>query len=330
MTTLKDIAKISGVSLTQVSRALNDFDDVSEATKIKVKKVADELGYIKNINASRLARQTSNQISVIVEGFSQIRKNEDNILLSILNGIYNFAESIDYEVVPFLASEKHKKSYIEYCKSRLINGIIFIGGRYDNIYFMELIRSDFPCVVIDMPVIGKNKACVLIDNELYSQQAVNELIVRGYKKIGMINGHEFANVSIGRLQGYKNALMQNGIEFDESLVKNGEFSYSVALDRAEELISQNVDAIFSASDLMAMAVFHKASERGLNIPKDVALFGFDGLMCTNFTHPRLSTIVQDNFKKGYEASKLIHKILKNQEYMNKVYVDCEVKIRESI
>ncbi len=330
MTTLKDIAKTCELSVTQVSRALNDCDDVSTSTKIKVRKVAQELGYVKNINAKRLVMQKSNQISVIIYGFECYKSDNDNILMTVLNGIYNYAESINYEIVPFFVSQKNKESYLEYCKSRIINGIIFIGARFDDERFLEIVNSDFPCVTIDTLIEGKNKASVLINDEYYAHHAINEMINRGYKKIGMINGHEFAYVSLQRLQGYKNALKEHSIEINDKLIKCANFEFNEAIIKTKELISENVDGIFCSSDMMALGALYEISENKLKIPNDIALFGFDGLMITKYTSPKISTIVQDNFKKGYEAAKILNKIVKNEDYEKKVFVDCKIRITNSI
>jgi LacI family transcriptional regulator len=190
--------------------------------------------------------------------------------------------------------------------------------------------SDFPCVVIDTPSAGKNKACVLIDNEMYSQLAVNEMINRGYKRIGMINGHTHASVSIGRLQGYKNALLQNGLEFDAELVRDAAFEYDLAAAETEKLLKHNVDGIFCASDIMAMAALETIRTKKLDVPADIGLFGFDGLLFTRFITPNLSTVVQDNYQKGYEAARLLYKILSNEDYVNFVYTGCEVRVTDSI
>ncbi|MCL2321968.1 MAG: LacI family transcriptional regulator [Oscillospiraceae bacterium] len=330
MTTLKDIAKTCELSVTQVSRALNDCDDVSISTKIKVRKVAEELNYVKNINARRLVLKKSNQISVIICGFDRYKKDNDNILMTVLNGIYNFAESINYEIVPFFVSKKNDESYLQYCKSRLINGIIFIGARSDDEKFLEIINSDFPCVTIDTLIKGKNKASILIDDEYYSELAVSEMINRGYKKIGMINGHEFAHVSLERQRGYESALKKHRIHMDESLIKCANFEFNEASLKAKELIDENVDGIFCASDMMALGALDEILKNNLKVPDDIALFGFDGLLITEFTNPKISTIAQDNFKKGYEAARILHKIVKRESYEKKVFVDCEIKITNSI
>ena len=330
MPTLKDVAKASGVSLTQASRALNDYDDVSEQTKQKVRKAATGIGYVKNVNASRLALQSNNQISVVIYAFASSKHSEDNILIRMLNGIYGFAEEIGYDILPLFVSIKRPKSYLDYCKSRMIPGIIFIGARYDDAYFNELMDSDYPCVTIDTPARGRNKASVVIDDEKYSQAAVSEMIKRGYRRIGMINGHEYASVSIRRLQGYKSALLQNGLPFDESIVMDGGFMRDMAAGEARKLLGAKVDAIFCASDIMAIGALEAVQSEGYNVPGDVGLFGFDGLLLTSFVKPNISTVVQDNYQKGYEAAKLLHSILQGKHYEPRKFIECELRIADSI
>lgn len=330
MITIRDIAKLAGVSITQVSRALNGHKDVSEETRQKVIKIAKENNYVPNLAAKKLATKNDNSICLIIVGFEK-RDINNNMLMEMMGGVFNGATEKDYEVVLYLYSEKisNKKSYIEFCKERGVSGAIICGMKSDDLQFKELVKSDFPTVVVDVPYITENVGSVVIDNEKYSYLAVKSLIDEGRKKIGFINGHENASVSVERKQGYITALEDNGIEFDESLIGNGEFIRSIAFNVAQGLIENGVDAIFCASDLMAIGALDAAKSVGLKVPEDISIFGFDGIDIIRYTSPPISTIAQDSYDKGHKSVNLLIDHLDNKAPMKMVKSSCKIKIRES-
>lgn len=331
MVSLKDIAAMSGISVTQVSRALNDHHDVSEETKEKVRRIAKEMGYIKNINAQRLVTKKSNQIAVIVVGMNEdVNDGSGNVFIDTMRGINKFANEVDYESIIHLVENNREKSYLQYCKERSINGVIIIGTEFDEPRFMELVNTDFPCVAVDIQIHGENKGSVIINNTYYSMMAVNEMIKSGKKNIAMLSGTDHDMVSLERKAGYEFALKSNGLEIEAANIINCEFDYEKATHAALDLIKNKVDGIFCASDFMALGAMKAIAKRGLTIPNDIAVFGFDGIAIGEYSNPRLSTIKQDNFKKGYQAAKLLFEILNGEENMGTVVIPCSIERRQSV
>ncbi len=330
MVKLKDIAKHTGFSVTQVSRAINNHSDVSEETKKIIMKAVDELGYVPNLAAKKLASKSDNTIALIIVGFEKQYSSND-MLTGIMSGVFNCATEHNHEVMLYLYSEniKNKKSYLQFCKERGVSGAVLCGMKRDDKNLKELIKSDFPIVVIDIPYLTENIGSVVVDNEKYSYLAVKSLIDNGYKKIGMINGSESAHVSIERKMGYINALNDNNMEVDEFIIKDGEFSTEKAKECADEIIKKGVDAIFCASDLMAMGVLKSAKEQDINVPEELAIFGFDGINIVDYTTPTISTIKQNSYDKGYKASQLLIDYLEKKIPMRVVKSECEVCVQES-
>lgn len=330
MITIRDIAKLAGVSITQVSRALNGHKDVSEETRQKVIKIAKENNYVPNLAAKRLATKNDNSICLIIVGFEK-RDMNNNMLMEMMGGVFNGATERDYEVVLYLYSEKitNKKSYIDFCKERGVGGTIICGIKRDDEQFKELVKSDFPTVVVDVPYITEHVGSVVIDNEKYSYLAVKSLIDEGNTKIGFINGEEYAAVSVERKQGYTAALEEHNIKVDENLVRNGEFTRSKAFQVAQDLIEKGVDAIFCASDLMAIGALDAAKKIGLKVPQDIGIFGFDGIDIIKYTSPPISTIAQDSYDKGHKAANLLIDHLEKKSHMRMIKSSCKIKIRES-
>lgn len=331
MVNLKDIARECGISMTQVSRALNDRKDVSEKTKILVRETAQRLGYVKNINAQILATKESNQIALMIYGVDEDKNSEPSIIYNIIKGVNHFAKENGLEAVVYL-NEDPQISYLSFCQQRGITGIILFGVNYEDQSFKEIIASDFPCVVIDIPVEGKNKGSIVVNNIYYSMEATNHIIKKGCKKIAMMCGHGHSMVDVERKAGYKMALEQHNIPMDEELIVFGDFDSAKAYETAKELFHKHpeIDGLYCASDFMALGAINALKEMGRRIPQDVAVFGFDGVMMGEFVTPSLSTIKQNNFKKGHLAAKLLRNILKGEIETNTVVVPCEVVLRESV
>ncbi|HEB5001389.1 TPA: LacI family DNA-binding transcriptional regulator [Clostridioides difficile] len=331
MVTLKDISKHTGLSLTQVSRAINNHNDVSEASKKKVMEAVKELGYVPNLAAKKLATKVDNSIALIIVGFEKHNISANDMFIEIMSGVFNFATENEYEVVQYLYSEKlrNKKRYLQFCKERNVSGAILCGVKRNDPSVKELIKLDFPTVFIDIPYLTESVGSVVIDNEKYAYIATKTLIENGRKNIGFINGHEKAHVSIGRKSGYTKALKESGLTIDESKIKNGEYELEKAKQCAIELINENVDAIFCASDIMALGVLNACKDLNKCVPNDVSIFGFDGITLLDYITPSISTIKQDSYDKGYKACKLLINYLKKEEPMDIVESECSVLIRES-
>ncbi len=330
MVGLKDIAAACGLSVTQVSRALNDNDDVSKKTKIRVREVANQLGYVKNINARILATKDSNQLAVIINGIDNDENSEPSITYNIMKGINHYAREHNYEAVIYL-NEKDDLSYESFCRQRGIKGVIIFGANYEDASFQALLHSNFPSVAIDNFVEGENKGCVIINNFHYSMLATEHLIECGRKRIAMLSGHGHSLVEIERRSGYEAALSKNGLPIDTSLIVNANFDTHKAYLVTKALFKKysNIDGIFCASDFMALGALRAIKELDIKVPYDVSIFGFDGILLGDYSSPPLSTIKQNNFMKGYQAAKILHDIFENRNYERTVVVPCELVIKGS-
>lgn len=332
MVKLKDIAQAAGVSVTQVSRALNNHSDVSEDTKRKVKEIAKEMGYIKNTTAQKLVMQVSNQIALVIKGFTNPSNSvEYNSIYPLLCGINRYINEVDHELVVYMLQE-NTESYTEYFQSKGIQGAILFGFDYDDKKLHELLETNYPCVCIDIPIQGKNKGCVIINNTLYATQAVEALIVSGKKHIAMISGTPKAIVSIEREAGYRIALHKHNFTLQKGYICDGNFRQKRAKELTRELLQTypEIDAFFCASDYMALGCMEMLREMGKSIPQDIAVIGFDNMPITKYVTPKLSTVSQNDEQKGYEAAKLLVDIMHRDIEDKTVILSCEIKLRESV
>ncbi|SFB23382.1 MULTISPECIES: LacI family DNA-binding transcriptional regulator [unclassified Bacillus (in: firmicutes)] len=332
MSTIKDIAKVAGVSVTTVSRALNGYSDVNEKTRQKIVRVAKELNYSPNTIARSLVMNKSKTIGLLVSGLNKASV-KDNITFEVLSGINVFTGGSDYDLVLFstTSTKQREKTYSQLCKDRMVDGVIVQGIRTDDPYLKEVIESNIPCVLIDIPFESDMIGYVTTDNLLGAKKAVNHLIDLGHTKIAMMNGHEYAFVSQRRLEGYRQALKENGIDVKSEWIANGEFSEEIAETQAEELFRTHpeISAIFCASDLMALGVMNAAKKLGLNIPDQLSIVGYDDIMLASYVSPKLTTIAQNKFEMGYQAAKLLVNMLEGKEEGHLVNLDTELKVRET-
>lgn len=332
LTTIKDIAREAGVSVTTVSRALNGYSDVSEKTREKVFRIAKELNYSPNTLARSLVMNRSMTFGLLVSGLD-VSNPKDNITFDILSGINKFVGECGYDIVLFStnSTKQREKTYTQLCRERRVDGVIIQGIRTDDPYLKEVVESDIPCVLIDIPLTSPTVGYVTTDNVLGAKKAVEHLIQLGHQKIGFINGHDFAFISQERLKGYEEALKEANIQINREWIGNGKFSEDAAEITALKLLEAHpeITAIFCASDLMALGVMKAARILGIKVPHDLSIVGFDDIVLASYVTPSLTTIGQDIFQIGYEAARLLLSILEKKVKSHIVTLETELKVRES-
>ena len=208
--TIKDVAKHAGVSIGTVSRAINGYKDISPETKERIFKSIEELGYTPNVIARGLSSKTASNIGFIVSGLLDSNDN-DNLWYRMFKGIYRFASENNLEVSVYATDSKkqQKKSYAQFCRERNIAGAILSGITTTDAYFRELVDSDIPCVVIDVPIAVNKVGCVSIDNVKASREMIEYLIEHNHRKLLIIAGKPNAADTLERLSGIREGLAEN-------------------------------------------------------------------------------------------------------------------------
>lgn len=333
MITIKDVAKKAKFSVTTVSRALNDFDDVKIETKKKIKKIAKEMGYVPNRMARGLVKKEKRTLALVLSNLEK-EGGKDNIVYQIMAGMYNFANSINFEIIIFSTSSAHQKetTYTQFCYGHDIGGAILLGIQIDDPYFKEIINSDIPVVLIDIDGYGEKVSSVLIDNTEASREAVEHLLKNNHKNIAMLTGRPNAEVSITRQSGYEKALIDANIDFNPNYVKCGYFLELNAYIETKKLIENHpeVTAIFCASDMMACGAYRAIRETGKTIPTDISVIGFDDNPLAKYLSPSLTTVRQDFYNKGYKAAEILHKMIKEEVQNLRVVQEHTLVLRESV
>lgn len=333
MTTIKDLAKAAGVSITTVSRALNGYPDVSEKTRNRIKKLAKELSYQPNAQAKSLVLKKTNTIGVIM---SEMKSSDgkDGFAFEVLCGINDRAGELDYDIILFSTNpnKQRKKSYSDLCRERNVDGAILQGLRMNDVYLNEVVnQSRFPCVLIDIPLEGERVGHVTSDNVNGSREAVRHLVKLGHRKIALINGYLEAAVSHERLSGYILGLQEAGISYDPSLIVDGRFTEAGGMEAMARLLERHPDitAVTCSSDLMALGAMRLMEQLGRAVPDDVAVIGYDDISIASYCSPSLTSVRQDKYQLGYQAAQLLIDMLEGREVHHKVMLPNKLIVRDS-
>ncbi len=333
MTTIKDIAREAGVSVTTVSRALNGYDDVNEITRKKIIEIAHRMKYVPNRAAQNLVKKENNTIALILSGFES-DDGISNLVFKLLSGMYEQAQEYGYNVALFTTNTAHQRetSYFQFCRANNICGAVVSGLRIDDPYFKELVDSNIPCILSDVNLTGKKVTVLTVNNEEASYEMVKYLIDKKHKNIAMINGREEAEVSKLRFAGYKKALIEHNIEVKESYIGIGNFIEEDTYNETKRILENNkeVTAIFCASDLMAITAMRAIRDMGKRVPEDISIAGFDDIVLSSHTTPPLTTVKQDFKERGKVAIREIEKILKTNNSNPFVEMPYKIVIRESV
>jgi LacI family transcriptional regulator len=268
----------------------------------------------------------------LVSGISR-ESVKDNFTFEVLCGVNERASTLGYDLILFNTNTmmQREKTYTQLCRERRVDGAIIQGIKKEDPYLKEVVESDIPCVLVDIPVHSNSVGYVTTDNALGAKKAVEHLASLGHKHIGMINGHEDAFVSQERLNGYREALKECGLSFRSEWVVSGNFEEKKAEKAVRELINRHkeVTAIFCASDLMALGALKACKELGLHVPKEMSIVGYDNIVLASYSSPNLTTVGQEVYQIGYEAADLLIEMLEGKETNMKRYLDTKLIIRES-
>lgn len=329
--TIKDIAKACGVSVSTVSRVLNKRPDVSEPVRKRVLAMVESKGYIPNNSARDLVRTQSDAIGVVVRGtsnlfFAEILKTiSKEIECSGYTMVLHYIDSDDDEVKAGAILEREKK----------LRGILFLGGRYDYTP-AELALVGVPYVCCSYAnAFGTldegDYSSVSIDDYLTAYKAVEKLINMGHRQIAaIVPSCNDRSVSELRYNGFRAALRDNGIEFDQRLLEEtgGCFGMPETYEGMCRLIERKASftAVLALSDTTAMATMKALEDRGVRVPDDCSVIGIDGISVSEYITPTLTTMVQPSEEMGRRSVQILLDMLEGGKGSR--HVRLEAKIRE--
>lgn len=315
---LEEVAKKAGVSRATVSRVINDEQYVSEATRQKVLRVIEEEGYAPNAAARALAKQQTQVIGIVVpDTLQDILVNDNPYYYPIvLQGITDTAHSADYATLLWMlhSTQDERRYYQHILKNRLTDGLLIVAAVISESFLItELVKKKVPFVIISQPLNNhESMSYVGIDNVAAAQEAVQHLARLGNKRIGTITGKLDNREGLDRLRGYEQGIKLSGLPYRANLIAEGYFSRQSGYIGMKELLKQGVDAVFSASDVMAVGALEAVRESGLRVPEDIAIVGFDDLPLATQVKPALTTIHQPIAKKASIATSTLIGIIEGR------------------
>lgn len=328
--TIKDIARKLNISISTVSRALRNAHDVNNDTKKAVLALSEELSYQPNRLAVSLRQKQTHTIGVIVP-------NLDYVLSVMVRGIDEVALEAGYTVMVCQSNESFGREIVNTRRllESLVDGfIISVSSETKSFdHFKKIQERNIPLVVFDRVIPNIIAPSVHLDNEEGGFIATEHLIEQGYKRIAILAGPENLGISNSRMAGYMNALKKNKISMDKDLIIHCDFNQDYAFFATQELLAmkKRPDAIFAISDRMAIGAMLAIKKKGLTMPYDIGLVGFNNEPVVSLVTPGISSVDMSSFELGKMAAKLFIETMHNTEDMSKEekIVKPKLFIRES-
>ncbi len=304
--TIYDVARAAGVSVSTVSRVLNNKDDVAFETYQRVQGIIDELGYVSSLAARGMRSRRTNVIGLIMPDVASPYS------AAVMQGVNQAIAQLDYDLIVYTNGDSHKFDTADQERHYVA---LLNGGVTDGVIVVTPVATDFPT---DSPVVAidpnnESPECtgIISTNRVGALQAMNHLLGMGHKRIGHITGRRDLVSAMRRLQGYKDGLSAAGLPLDQALIKTGDYTAETAVKCTRDLLELDdpPTAIFAANDMSAMGVYQAVRDAGLHIPDDLSVVGFDNLRDAIFLDPPLTTVNQNVPEMGRIATEMIVKLI---------------------
>lgn len=330
MVTLEKIASLAKVSRSTVSRVINNDPNVSEKTRKRVKQVIEEINYQPNMAARRLAGGRTGVIGLLAPmGVSNLFT--DPFFPLVVQGVSLACNTLDYSVILWLAEPEYDRRKVrQVINNHCIDGAVIASTLIDDPLLKLLIEDNLPFVLIGRYAGNENVSYVDVDNQTAALKAVEYLIKVGYRRIATITGPLNMIAGHDRLEGYLEALRRYDLMKDEKLVKESDFTEQGGYNAMSQLLDEKPEAVFIASDMMAVGAMRAVTNAGLRIPEDIGILGFDDMPFAAKLEPPLSTVRQPVYQCGETAAKmLVERIEDPQTQHQQLILPTELVIRES-
>ena len=309
MVKLKDIAKVVGVSIATVSKALNNSHEISQARKDVIVKTAQEMGYIANSSARNLKTNRSYNIGVVYIDESKAGLKHE-YFSTVLDVIKETLRTHGYDIT-FISNiiGKTKYSILGHARYRGCDGVIVVTADFLDKEIIELVKSNMPVITIDH--VYPNRTAILSDNQTGLGSIVDYVYKQGHRRIAFIHG-EMTSVTSERLKSFYDACERLKINVSSSYVKHAQYhipKFSGLATRELLALEERPTCIIYPDDYSYMGGMTEIEKHGLKIPDDISVVGYDGIYLSKILRPRLTTYIQDSEEIGNMAAlKIIEQI----------------------
>jgi LacI family transcriptional regulator len=329
--TIYDISRFLNISASTVSRGLNNNPLVRKEVRRKIVQVADEMGYQPNKFASSLRLKRTRTLGVVIP------RIDSHFMSTVISGMEKVAKLEGYQL---LISQSEESVSLEaeniqaLFNSRVDGFLVSLSSETENLnHFQHVFRKNIPILFFDRIFCHSNCICVVIDNFRSGYDATQHLIDQGCRKLATVTGNLNRNVYNDRLQGFKQALSDNSVPYDEDLLIVSNLGYSSGELIVRELMKREAmpDGIFAANDSSAVSIICELKKAGYRIPEDIAVVGFNDDPVSKVIEPNLTTVHYPGREMGEIAASTMIKILEGTQFENvsTIILNSELKVRQS-
>ncbi|MBK7449814.1 MAG: LacI family DNA-binding transcriptional regulator [Anaerolineales bacterium] len=324
--TLRDVARLAGVSHQTVSRVINGSEDVLPETRANVEAAIKQLGYRPNAIARSMARGQTHTLACISPNLT------DYTFASVIEGAETEARQHDYFLLSSSATDPKAFHALvdELVGHRRVDGLIVINPYSDDRF--QHIPEKFPVVFVGAQSHEQKISSVCLDDEKVAYEATRHLISLGHTDIALVTGPMEEDCSLDRTEGYRRALQEAGIPFDDSKIIEGDWSATSGQDALLSFVEQGrvPTAVFAQNDRMAMGVLRAARDVNIKVPTQLAVIGVDDMPLSSYFDPPLTTMRQDMPRIGQEATRMLLDIIQKKNTDQRgVKLSAELVVRQS-
>lgn len=329
-TTIKDIARECGVSLSTVSLVLNNNPRISASTREKVLKAVDKHQYQPNAFARSLASQSSRVLSVVVPNLNHVFA--DVYFGEIVSGIYEEATEQGYKILFDVANQRFVSSseHINLLKSRRVDGLLYIGSSIYDTFLFDFEVESYPVVLVNHYFPGRNLPFISADYVASARLAADHLLDYGHRHIGILCGTN-TNTALDFRNHFTDFCQARGVATDDLPWADGWFTEQGGYEGTRWLLERNpkLTAIMSGNDKMAIGALRFFKERKLRVPDDISIIGMDDIPAAEFTVPGLTTVRHNLFEIGAQSVNALIGMFRQEVERVQKYLPVELVVRES-
>ncbi|MDE5933060.1 MAG: LacI family transcriptional regulator [Lachnospiraceae bacterium] len=327
MVSMKDIATACGVSIATVSKALNDHKDIGVETKEHIKQMAKEMGYFPNSAAKALKTKRSYNIGVLFAVDDHSGLTHDYFAY-VLDSVKCTMEARGYDITFINGSSvrPNKMSYLEHCRYRGFDGVVIANTQFSRPEVMELVQSDIPSVTIDH--LFNNVSAIMSDNVKGMRDLLHYIYEKGHRRIAYIHGAD-SSVTRSRLASFYKTAAELGIEVPDEYIREAAYRDTKAAHIETERLLDLKDrptCILYPDDFACFGGINAINERGLKIPNDISVAGYDGIRIGRHVEPKLTTVKQDTTRLGQLAAEKLLSMIEHPKttIVEQIIVEGEV------
>ena len=315
--TIKDVARSCGLSISTVSKVFNGYPDISETTRRQVTDAARKIGYKPNALARALKTNRSYNLGVLF-----VDENISGLMhpffAAVLNAFKAEAERCGYDIT-FINHNigTMEMTYLEHCRYRNVDGACLACVDFYSAEVAELANSDLPCVTIDHRFVSR--PCIISDNLGGIRMLVDRAAALGHRRIAYIHGQRNSSVTENRISGFYRAMQANGIDVPEGYVVQGRYDDAEDTRLQIQKLMDRADrptCVLLPDDASYFGALEAIRDRGLKVPGDISLAGYDGIRAVQTIHPRLTTVRQDSAAMGREAARRLIETIEHPSTAN--------------